>query len=37
MMPGSVKAYDQKTHDFTMQKTLAMLESLKTKEAVTAQ
>jgi carboxymethylenebutenolidase len=37
MMPGSVKAYDQKTRDLTMQKTLAMLESLKTKEAVTAQ
>ena len=37
MMPGSVKAYDQKTRDFTMQKTLAMLESLKTKEAATAQ
>ncbi|HEX2827616.1 MAG TPA: dienelactone hydrolase family protein [Burkholderiales bacterium] len=37
MMPGSVKAYDQKTRDFTMQKTLAMLESLKAKEAVTAQ
>ena len=33
MMPGSVKAYDQKTRDLTMQKTLAMLESLKTKEA----
>jgi len=33
MMPGSVKAYDQKTRDFTMQKTLAMLESLKTQEA----
>ena len=31
MMPGSVKAYDQKTRDFTMQKTLAMLDTLRTE------
>ena len=38
MMPGSVKAYDQKTRDFTMQKTLAMLAALRTeKEAVAVQ
>ena len=32
MMPGSVKAYDQKTRDFTMQKTLAMLAALRTEK-----
>jgi carboxymethylenebutenolidase len=37
MMPGSAKAYDQKTRDFTMQKTLAMLAALRTeKEPATA-
>ena len=38
MMPGSVKAYDQKTRDFTMQRTLAMLAALRTeKEAAVVQ
>ena len=37
MMPGSVKAYDPKTREFTMQRTLAMLAGLREKEAAVAQ
>ncbi len=31
MMPGSAKAYDPKAREFTMQRTLAMLEALRTE------